>query len=556
MPAKPAILTIDDDPDVSRAVERDLRQHYGADYRVLRAESGQAALGLLERLAARNEPVALFLVDQRMPEMTGVEFLERAAAAAPAAKRVLLTAYADTDVAIRAINQVRIHYYLTKPWDPPEANLYPYLDELLADWRATWRPPFAGITVVGARWDAEAHRLRDFLGRNLAPFRWLDPEQSDEARNYVQQLGGPPLPAVSFADGTVLSRPSFADVAAHIGLRTRAERPFYDLVVVGAGPAGLAAAVYGASEGLRTVMIERQAPGGQAGSSSRIENYLGFPTGLSGGDLARRGVAQARKFGAEILTPQDVVTVRADGPFRVLTLADGSEISANAVLVATGVAWTKLDVPGAEAVTGAGVYYGAAATEASSCRDEDVLVVGAGNSAGQGAIYFSQYARRVTMLVRGDGLGATMSQYLIDQIAATPNVEVRLRARVTAVHGADRLEAVTVLDGRGCEQTLPASSLFVFIGAVPHTGWLGDLVVRDARGFILTGPDIPTEPGPGGARRPRGWPLDRDPFLLEASTPGLFVAGDVRHQSIKRVASAVGEGSMSVSFVHQYLATL
>ena len=532
MATRPVVLTVDDDPEVLRAVEHDLRSRYADRFRVVRAESGGAALAVLRRLAERARAVALLVADQRMP----------------------------------AINAVRIHYYLMKPWDPPEQNLYPFLDDLVAEWLADYRPPFDGISVVGHRWSPDSHSVREFLGRNLIPFRWLDVDSSPEGRELAAAAAGaadgatpqvwPGLPLVVFPNGVRLASPTPRDLAEHVGLRVQAERPFYDLAVVGAGPAGLAAAVYGASEGLRTVMIERQAPGGQAGSSSRIENYLGFPTGLSGGDLARRGVAQARKFGAEILTPQDVVTVRADGPFRVLTLADGSEISANAVLVATGVAWTKLDVPGAEAVTGAGVYYGAAATEASSCRDEDVFVIGAGNSAGQGAIYFSQYARRVTMLVRGDGLGATMSQYLIDQIAATPNVEVRLRTRVTAVHGADRLEAVTVLDGRGCEQTLPASSLFVFIGAVPHTGWLGDLVVRDARGFILTGPDIPTEPGPGGARRPRGWPLDRDPFLLEASTPGLFVAGDVRHQSIKRVASAVGEGSMSVSFVHQYLATL
>ena len=574
MPAKPAILTIDDDPDVSRAVERDLRQHYGADYRVLRAESGQAALGLLERLAARNEPVALFLVDQRMPEMTGVEFLERAAAAAPAAKRVLLTAYADTDVAIRAINQVRIHYYLTKPWDPPEANLYPYLDELLADWRATWRPPFAGITVVGARWDAEAHRLRDFLGRNLAPFRWLDPEQSDEARNYVQQLGGPPLPAVSFADGTVLSRPSFADVAAHIGLRTRAERPFYDLVVVGAGPAGLAAAVYGASEGLKTLLIEREAPGGQAGTSSNIENYLGFPAGLTGADLTRRAVMQARKFGAELLTPQEVVGLRLEGAdagrgYKVLAMADGTEVSSKVVLVSTGVSYRTLDVPGADRLSGRGVYYGASMSEAMSCRDEAVFIVGGGNSAGQAAMYFARYASEVNILVRGAGLAATMSQYLIDQIEATANIVVQPRTQVAEVHGDAHLERLTLRCADGAHREVAAGSLFIFIGAAPRTSWLDGVVQRDEHGFVLTGADLhrtpaadPTASGPaaGGEDASRlpwrvpGWPLAREPFLLETNVPGLLCAGDVRHQSVKRVASAAGEGAIAVQFTHGYLA--
>ena len=555
--SKPVLLTVDDDPEVLRAVERDLRRAYAADYRVVRAESGSEALDLLGKLKERGDPVALLVADQRMPEMTGVEFLERAKALHPSAKRVLLTAYADTEAAIQAINAVRIHYYLMKPWDPPEQNFYPYLNDLLDEWRSSYRPPFEGIRVVGNRWSPESHAVRDFLGRNLVPFRWLDVEASAEARELVGSLArehGVPavLPLVLFPDGAPLSAPTPRDIAARVGLNVQAARPFYDLAVVGAGPAGLAAAVYGASEGLRTVMIEREAPGGQAGSSSRIENYLGFPTGLSGADLTRRGVAQARKFGAEILTPQDVVTLRAQGPFRVLTLADGSEISTSAVLVATGVAWTKLDVPGADALTGAGVYYGAAATEALSCRDEDVFVVGAGNSAGQGAMHFAQYARTVTMLVRGSGLEATMSQYLIDQIAATPNIVVRTRTRVQEVVGGGRLEAVTVVDERGCVQTLPASYLFVFIGAVPHTAWLGGSVTRDERGFIYTGPDLAA----GEQRRPPGWTADRDPYLLEACTPGLFVAGDVRHQSIKRVASAVGEGAMAVSFVHQYLATL
>jgi thioredoxin reductase (NADPH) len=559
MASKPVVLTVDDDPQVLRAVERDLRRAYAAEYRVMRAESGAEALDLLARVRDRGDPVALLLADQRMPEMSGVEFLEQAMVLHPRAKRVLLTAYADTDAAIRAINAVRVHNYLMKPWDPPEENLFPYLGELLEDWQAGYRPRFEGIRVVGNRWSPETHAVRDFLGRNLIAFRWLDVESSDEARELLAAHAGAeaaPLPLVAFPDGVQLAAPTARELAERVGLRTQAKRRFYDLAVVGAGPAGLAAAVYGASEGLSTVLVEREAPGGQAGSSSKIENYLGFPTGLTGADLTRRGVAQARRFGAEIISPQDVTSLRVEDGFRVLTLADGGEISAGAVLVATGVAWTKLDVPGADALTGAGVYYGAAAAEAIQCRGEHVFVIGAGNSAGQGAMNFAQYADRVTMLVRGADLGATMSSYLVEQIAATPNIEVLVRTRVTAVFGDGRLETVTLLDARGCEQTVPATSLFVFIGAVPHTAWLGDLVARDARGFILTGPDllVPDPAAPGGVRRPPGWRADRDPYLLETSTPGLFVAGDVRHQSIKRVASAVGEGAMAVSFVHQFLA--
>jgi len=552
--AKPVILSVDDDPEVSRAVERDLKRAYAEHYRVLRAESGAAALELLRRLKERGDPVALLVADQRMPAMTGVEFLAQAMELYPDVKRVLLTAYADTDAAIRAINQVRIHYYLVKPWDPPEQNLYPYLTDLLEEWKASYRAPFDGIRVIGQRWSPASHRVRDFLGRNLVPFRWLDVETSDEARGIVAQIERagerPLLPVVVFPDGGHLADPTPRLLGERVGLRAQAEKPFYDLVVVGAGPAGLAAAVYGASEGLRTVMIEREAPGGQAGSSSRIENYLGFPLGLSGADLTRRGVAQARKFGAEILTPQDVTGLRPEESFQVVSLSDGTELSARAVIVATGVRWSKLDVPGAEELTGAGIYYGAAATEAMSCRGEDVFVVGAGNSAGQGAMHFSQYARTVTMLVRGEGLGATMSQYLIDQIAATPNIEVRTLTRVVGVSGDGHLEAVTVAHADGGEETLPATSLFVFIGAVPHTAWLGSTVLRDDRGFVLTGPDLLCN-----GKYPESWPLDRDPYLLESSVPGIFVSGDVRHQFIKRVASAVGEGSMAVSFVHQYLAT-
>ncbi|HSY82535.1 MAG TPA: FAD-dependent oxidoreductase [Gemmatimonadaceae bacterium] len=553
--AKPILLSVDDDPEVSRAVERDLRRKFGGDYRVMRAESGPAALDALEKLTLRGDQVALLLVDQRMPVMTGVEFLERALKIYPKAKRVLLTAYADTDAAIRAINAVRIDYYLIKPWDPPEQNLYPFLTDLLEDWKGANRPPFDGIRVVGHRWSPQSHALREFLGRNLIPYQWIDLDASSEGAALVdraaQAAGGerPKLPLVLFADGVQLGDPDPTAVAERVGLKTRAEKPFYDLAVVGAGPAGLAAAVYGASEGLKTIIVEREAPGGQAGTSSRIENYLGFPAGLSGADLTRRGVAQARKFGAEILNPQEVRKVRIEGQYRVLTLGDGSEISARVVVVATGVSYRMLDIPGAEALTGAGMYYGASTAEAINCRDEDVYIVGGGNSAGQAAMFFAQFARQVTILVRGSGLGATMSQYLVDQIAATPNIRVEPRTQVVSVTGNDHLECITVECADQQRQIRQTNSLFVFIGAAPRTDFLGDTVMRDKNGFIMTGPDLIVD-----GKRPPGWPLDRDPFLLEASVPGIFCAGDVRHQSIKRVASAVGEGSIAVQFTHQYLA--
>jgi thioredoxin reductase (NADPH) len=549
--AKPVLLSVDDDREVVRAVERDLRRRYGKEYRVLRAESGPAALELLERLKLRGDPVALLLSDQRMPEMTGVEFLEKARALAPDARRVLLTAYADTDAAIRAINQVRIHYYLMKPWDPPEEQLYPFIDDLLEDWRGVWRPSTDGIRVIGTRYSPRAHAVRDFLGRNLVPFRWLDVDGSPEAVQLLDAMGGPgqvSLPAVLFPDGERLDDPELRALGERIGLRTRAEKPFYDLVVVGGGPAGLAAGVYGASEGLHTLLIEREAPGGQAGTSSNIENYLGFPVGLTGADLARRAVAQARKFGAEILTPQEATSVRAEGPYRVLTLTDGSELSCRVLLVTTGVEYRRLDVPGADALTGAGIYYGAAMTEALSCRDEEVYLIGAGNSAGQAAMHFARYARRVTLLCRGRSLDDSMSRYLIDQIGEMSNITVHTRARVVRVAGGERLEEITIVCGDD-ERTVPASSLFVFIGAEPRTDWLGNAVVRDEHGFVLTGPDLPRRDG-----RPKGWPLDREPYLLETSMPGVFAAGDVRHQSVKRVASAVGEGSIAVQFTHRFLA--
>lgn len=552
--AKPAILTVDDDPEVLQAVARDLRREYGDRFRVIRADSGATALEAVQQLKLRNDPVALFLVDQRMPHMSGVEFIEQAMVNFPDAKRALLTAYADTDAAIRAINTTRIDYYLMKPWDPPEERLYPVLDDLLDDWQASFRPPFNGIRVIGNRWTPLSHQVRDFLARNQMPYQWLDIELEPEARrlaSYADAEHTPSLPLVLFPDGSRLEQPSNVQIAEKIGLRTQAERPFYDLVIVGGGPAGLAAAVYGASEGLSTVMIEREAPGGQAGSSSRIENYLGFPVGLSGGDLARRAVTQARRFGVEILTPQEVTKVRVAEPYRMVQLADGGEISCHTMLVATGVSYRRLNLPGIDALTGAGVYYGAAITEALSCQGEEVYVVGGANSAGQAAMYFSRYASQVIMLVRGNSLTKSMSQYLIDQIEATENITVRVNASVVGVKGETNLEAITIADvSTGEQETVPATSLFIFIGALPQTDWLDGVVERDERGFILTGPDL-TRNG----HRPKRWTLERSPFLLETNVPGIFAAGDVRHRSVKRVASGVGEGSISVQFIHEYLAS-
>jgi len=549
--AKPVIFTIDDDPEVLRAIERDLRREYGNDYRILRSNSGSEALDTLKQLKLRNNVVALFLVDQRMPRMNGVEFLEQAMLLFPSAKRALLTAYADTDAAIQAINTVRIDYYLLKPWDPPQERLYPVLNDLLDDWQADYQPHFDGIRVIGHRWSPLSHLLRDFLGRNQIPYRWLDIEIDPEASRLIEfaKVSPADLPLVVFQDGTSLAQPTNAQVAEKVGLKTRAELPFYDLVIVGSGPAGLAAAVYGASEGLNTVLIEREAPGGQAGTSSRIENYLGFPVGLSGADLARRGVAQARRFGVEILAPQEVLKVRLEDNYRFVTLSDGSEISCRALMIATGVSYRKLDVPGLEKLNGAGIYYGAAMTEAISSKDDDVYIVGGANSAGQAAMHFSKYARKVVMLVRGESLAKSMSQYLIEQIRNTPNIEVRNCSTVVEVSGEDRLETITIADiVNGTTETVTATAMFIFIGAMPRTEWLADLVERDPQGFILTGPDLIRN-----GRRPKGWKANRDPFLLEASVPGIFVAGDVRFGSVKRVASGVGEGSIAVQFIHRYL---
>jgi len=552
---KPVLMTIDDDPEVLRAIERDLRGRYSDRYRVMRANSGDAALTTLRELKARNNPVALLLADQRMPQMDGVDFLSRAMDIHPLAKRALLTAYADTSAAIEAINEARVHYYLMKPWDPPEEKLFPTLDDLLSDWSAGFRPPYEGIRVLGTRWSSRSYDLRDFLARNQVPYQWIDVElaQTDpEVRRLIESLGpeADTLPLILFPDGARLPEPSFTVVADKLGLRTHAQTNFYDLAIVGGGPAGLAAAVYGASEGLRTVMIEREAPGGQAGLSSRIENYLGFPAGLSGADLARRAVAQARRFGVEILSPQEVKSLRVDGPYRYLTLSDGAEISCNALLLAMGVQWRTLDVPGIERLQGAGVYYGGGTSEALACKDETVYIIGGANSAGQAAMHFSKYAKKVVMLVRDASLASTMSHYLIEQIEKTPNIEVMHNTNVVEVHGESRLSAITIARGReGVREQLPATSLFIFIGAQPRTEWLAGLIERDERGFVLSGPDLLRD-----GKKPKSWTLDRDPGLLETNVPGIFVVGDVRHGSVKRVASGVGEGAVVVQFMHQYLA--
>ena len=550
--SKPVILTVDDDPQVLQAVARDLRQQYGNNFRIMRADSGMTALDTLEKLKLRNETVALFLADQRMPQMSGVEFLQKGLSMYPNAKRALLTAYADTDAAINAINKTQVDYYLMKPWDPPQERLYPVIDDLLEDWMAYFRPPFEGIRVIGNRWSPDSHQVKDFLARNQIPYEWLDVELSQEAQKLVQyaECDRLKLPLVLFSDGSSLAQPNNVQLAEKIGLQTQAEKPFYDLIIVGGGPAGLAAAVYGASEGLRTLMIEKEAPGGQAGTSSRIENYLGFPVGLSGGDLARRAVTQARRFGVEILTPQQVQGIRILEHYRIIQLKDGNEISCHALILALGVAWRRLNMPGIDRLTGAGVYYGAAQTEARSCEGEEVYVVGAANSAGQGAMYFSKYASKVIILVRGDSLTKSMSQYLIDQIEATPNIEVRLHTSVVEAKGESSLERLILVNNVTKEQeTVSASSLFIFIGAKPSTEWLDGVLEKDERGFILTGRDLTQN----GRNRPKGWNLDRDPFLLETNVPGIFAVGDVRHGSVKRVASGVGEGSICVQFVHNYL---
>jgi thioredoxin reductase (NADPH) len=556
--SKPTILTVDDDPAVSAAISRDLRGRYGADHRVVRAGSGAEALDLLRRMALRDQAVALIVADQRMPEMTGIELLERARPQAPSAKYLLLTAYADTDVAIRAINDIGLDYYLLKPWEPPDERLYPVIDDLLDDWHEENPEPSDSVRLLGHRWSEQAHELRQFLARNHVPYRWFDVESDPEGRRLFEVSGvsAAALPLVLLPDQDALESPSSLDLARAIGLRTDAGQEVYDVCIVGGGPAGLAAAVYAASEGLRTVIVEREAPGGQAGQSAAIENYLGFPRGLTGADLTHRALAQVSRFGAELVLARDVSGLEQRGPVRAVLFDDGGtvgSIEARAVVVATGVSYRRLAADGAEALTGRGIYYGADASEAAQCAGEEVYLVGAANSAGQAALNLARYAKRVVMLVRGSALDATMSRYLVDRITSSPSIEVRLCTEVVAARGDGHLETITLADrGGGMREEVPASWLFVFIGASPRTDWLGGDVARDDHGFVVTGQDLGPRPA-GDAGR---WPLARSPYPLETSVPGVFAAGDVRRDSMKRVASAVGEGAMTIYHVHRYLATM
>jgi thioredoxin reductase (NADPH) len=553
--AKPTILAVDDDPQVLSVLDTDLKARYQGDYRILRASSGEEALGLLDRLKERSDPLALVIADQRMPGLSGVETLTQVRERVPDAKRVLLTAYADMDAAVRAINDAHLDYYLTKPWDPPSDNLYPVLDDQLQTWTHCRIPEFEGVKVIGHRWSAASHEIKDLLARNQVPYRWLDIERDDEAKRIASGLAPriPCFPIVKLSDGTLLEEPSESELAEKVGLRTRAGQPFYDLVIVGGGPTGLAAALYGASEGLSTLMIEQHAPGGQAGTTSRIENYLGFPTGVSGAELAKRAVMQVKRFNVEIVAPQSAHELQIDSDYRKLVLGDGSIVACHALLLAMGVSYRKLEVPGAEQFEGRGIYYGAALTEAISCADEDVFVVGGANSAGQGAMYLSQYAKSVGLLIRADSMEKGMSQYLVDQIKQVKNIKVYTDTVVTSIQGKECLEGAEIKNlVSGETAKCPASSVFVFIGAEPKTDWLGDTIARDDHGFILTGPDL--KKGSDGPLK--DWHLQRDPFLLETNVPGVFAAGDIRHGAVRRVAAGVGTGSTAVQLIHQYLADL
>ncbi|MGW5195249.1 FAD-dependent oxidoreductase [Kribbella sp. NPDC004138] len=548
--SKPAILTVDDDPMVSAAISRDLRRRYGDDYLVVRATSGDQALAALTKLALRNQPIALIATDQRMPGMTGIELLERAREYARSAKYLLLTAYADTEVAIRAINEIGLDYYLLKPWDPPEDQLFPVVDDLLGDWQHANPEHTSDVRVVGNRWSDRAHDIKTFLARNHVPYRWYDVERDAEGQRLreLADAADHELPLVLIPEGDTLRCPTTLDLASALGLRTRAEQPLYDVCIVGGGPAGLAAGVYAASEGLSTVIVEREAPGGQAGLSAAIENYLGFPRGLTGSDLAQRAVAQASRFGAEMVLARSVVGLESRGPVHAVLLEGSGEIEARALIVATGVSYRSLDVDGLGDLTGRGVYYGATASEASQVQDDEVYIVGAANSAGQAALNLARYAKRVVLLVRGETLETSMSRYLVDKISQAPTIEVRCRTEVVGCRGDGHLEALTLADRRsGRVEEVPASWLFIFVGAIPRTDWLGDAVVRDAKGFVVTGPDLIAL---------NRWALPRPPYALETSVPGVFAAGDVRLDSMKRVASAVGEGAMSIYLVHRFLATV
>ena len=551
---KPFIVSVDDEPQVLNSINRDLRRHFRKDYRIIKAGSGQEALDTVRELKQRNEPVAILLADQRMPGMTGTQFLTEAIKFYPEARKVLLTAYADTEAAITSINTIGLDFYLMKPWDPPEQNLYPVLDDLLEDWWATVPVPYDGIRVAGTLWSPNSHNVKDFLSRNRIPYQWLDIESDSEANALVAEIQKktPGLPVVFMPDGQSLVSPDNTTLARAIGMRTEASEPMYDLIIIGGGPAGLGAAVYGGSEGLKTLMIDKAATGGQAGTSSRIENYLGFPKGVSGADLARRATAQAERFGVEILIPQEAKSVRVEDQYKFVTLADGTEIGCKALVIATGVTVSRLQVPGAEKFEGAGVYYGAAMTEAANYRGQHVYVVGGANSAGQGTMFFSRYAEQITMLVRGSSLARGMSQYLVDQIEATPNIDVLTRTEVVEVKGDDRLKSLVLYnqdDDRTWEAPTPA--VFVFIGAVAHTDMLEGVVERNNKGFIITGQDLMMDGKITG-----GWKLSREPFMLETNVPGIFAVGDVRNGSVKRVASAVGEGAIGVSLVHRYLKTV
>jgi thioredoxin reductase (NADPH) len=550
--SKPIIFSVDDDPQVLRSLKRDLRNAYKEDYRIISTDSANEGLEALEELKKKGEEVALFMSDQRMPEMLGVEFLERARPLYPEAKRVLLTAYSDTDAAIKAINDVQLDYYFLKPWDPPKERLYPVLNDLLEEWQVGFKPKFRGIRVVGYNYSPKSHQVKDFLAGNLLPYQWLDIETSPEAKELLNlhDIPAKTLPAVFFEDGSAIADPTVQAIAAKIGLHPNAQSDLYDVVIVGAGPSGLAAAVYGGSEGLKTLLIERRAPGGQAGTSSRIENYLGFPKGLSGSELARRAITQATRFGVEFLSPQEVSSITTDGQYKTIHLADGSTINTRAVVITTGVDYRKLPAEGAADLTGAGIYYGAAMTEANACREKEVYIVGGGNSAGQGAVYLSQFAKIVRILIRKPDLTATMSSYLIDQINAIPNIEVHGRRQVLQAKGNGHLETLLLENMEDqASYEVPADALFIFIGARPYTDWLDGQIIRSEKGYLKTGNDLMADPAFA-----KIWKRDREPFLLETCVPGIFAAGDVRAGAMNRVASAVGEGAMAIKFVHEYLA--
>ena len=551
MAKKPFILALDDDPSVLRAVERDLKSKFSADYRILAVDAPDKAMQSVQQLTARGDRVALFLVDQRMPRTSGTEFLMDALELQPDARRVLLTAYADSSAAIDAINKVKLNHYLMKPWEPPEQNLYPILSDLLDDWNATSRESFEGIYVLGTRWSPSTHELKDFLAKSQIPYRWLEPGSTSDPR--IAAAVGDSVtnfPVLIFPDGSVLQKPTLPDVATKLGLTTASTRDFYDVIIIGAGPAGLACALYCSTEGLRTILVEREAAGGQAGLSSRIENYLGFPAGLSGADLARRGVSQVKRFGTEVLAPVQAEALCVQGEYRMVKLSTGQELVGHCVVIASGVQWRRLDIPGMDRLTGAGVYYGAANTEAASCKNEDIYIIGGANSAGQAAVHFSQYARSVKMLVRADSLSRSMSHYLVERIQTIPNITVEPLTEVTEVHGDDHLTGLTVRHhDTKAEEHRQAGALFIFIGAEPRTEWLDGLVCRDSKGFILTGQNLLLD-----GKRPPGWTLERDPALLETNVPGVFAVGDVRNGAVRRVANSVGEGSIVLYFVHQYLA--